>query len=52
MDFSEYLKLLSKTKELNIPYQIDLTKYELLSEEVKAHINRVGKEIYNKTKSW
>lgn len=46
MTFPEYLHLLSKIDELDIPQKIDLTKYELLDENIKAHIKRVGKEIY------
>lgn len=48
MTFSEYLMVLSRLNELDIPEKIDLTKYELLDEDVKAHIKRVGKEIYKK----
>lgn len=48
MTFSEYLSLLSEIDELDIPQKIDLTKYELLEENIKAHIKRVGKKIYLK----
>ncbi|MEJ5227800.1 nucleotidyltransferase domain-containing protein [Thermodesulfovibrio sp.] len=46
MNFSEYLTILAKIDELDIPQKIDLTKYELLDENVREHIRRVGKEIY------
>lgn len=48
MSFSEYLRLYSKLEELNIPYQIDVTKYDLLENKIQEHINRVGKEIYRR----
>ncbi len=48
LSFEEYLRLYSEIEELDIPYQIDLTKYELLDDNIKAHINRVGKKIYVK----
>lgn len=48
MSFDQYLALYTQLEELDIPYFIDLTKYELLSEEIKEHIARVGKEIYSK----
>ncbi len=46
LSFEEYLRLYSEIEELDIPYQIDLTKYELLDDNIKAHIDRVGKEVY------
>ncbi|GAB5045775.1 nucleotidyltransferase domain-containing protein [Thermodesulfovibrio sp. TK110] len=48
MTFSEYLILLSEIEELDIPQKIDLTKYELLEDNIKEHIKRVGKEIYER----
>ncbi len=48
MTFSEYLILLSEIEELDIPQKIDLTKYELLEHNIKEHIKRVGKEIYER----
>jgi len=48
LSFEEYLRLYSEIEELDIPYQIDLTKYDLLDDNIKAHIKRVGKEIYVK----
>ncbi len=46
MDFSRYLKLLSELEDLDLLEKIDLTKYELLDPDLKAHIERVGKVIY------
>lgn len=51
MTFSEYLYLLSEIEELNIPQKIDLTKYELLEDNIKEHIKRVGREIYQREES-
>mgnify|MGYP000285989126 CR=1 FL=1 len=51
MSFSEYLRLYSELEELNIPYHIDLAKYELLDDKIKEHIDRVGLEIYKKSTS-
>lgn len=47
MDFSEYLLLLAQIEELEIPQNIDLTKFELLDNSVKEHIKRVGKIVYS-----
>lgn len=45
--FSDYLKLIAELEELNIPFKVDLLKYELIeSDAMKRHIKRVGKEIY------
>ncbi|NMB65065.1 MAG: nucleotidyltransferase domain-containing protein [Spirochaetes bacterium] len=46
MDFSHYLKLYAQLDELEIPYTLDVTKYELIGENIKSHIQRVGVEIY------
>jgi len=40
--------LYSDLDELEIPYMIDLSKFELLAKEVKEHISRVGKTIYER----
>lgn len=47
MNFSEYLLLLARMEELEIPQNIDLTKFELLDNSVKEHIKRVGKIVYS-----
>ena len=46
MPFSKYLLLIAELDELDIPEKVDLTKYELLDDNIKSHIRRVGKEIY------
>lgn len=51
MSFDRYLALYVQLKELELPYIIDLTKFELLNQDMKDHIVRVGKEIYSKTKN-
>ncbi|GIX42441.1 MAG: hypothetical protein KatS3mg129_2174 [Leptospiraceae bacterium] len=51
MEFYEYLDILSQLEELNIPYIIDLTKFELLDEPLKEHIIRKGILIYKKTET-
>lgn len=48
MSFSEYLFFISQIEELPILQKIDITKYELLEENIKSHIQRVGKEIYSR----
>jgi len=48
MSFSEYLSVLAELEDLDIPYKLDITKYELLDENIKEHIKRVGKIIYLK----
>jgi len=49
MTFSEYLNLLFQIDELvDIPQKIDLTKYELLDEHIKAPIKRAGKVIFER----
>ncbi len=52
LNFSEYLKVISDLEELDIPYKIDLLKYDIISDEaLKEHIKRVGREIYVKESS-
>lgn len=46
LDFSGYLKLMDELEQLDLPYKIDLTKYELLDEPIQEHIKRVGKQVY------
>lgn len=49
LDFSSYLRLIAELEDLEIPYKIDLIKYELIeNEEMKKHIERVGKEFYSR----
>lgn len=48
LTFSGYLKIVDELEQLDIPYKIDLAKYELLDESIKEHIDRVGKEIFKK----
>jgi len=48
MSLSEFLSLYAELEELEIPYMIDLSKFELLAKEVKEHISRVGKTIYER----
>lgn len=53
LNFSDYLKLISDLEELDIPYNIDLLKYELLTDEaLKDHIKKIGREIYIKEGSF
>jgi hypothetical protein len=49
--FSEYLWLYSMLEDLEIPYILDVTKYEMLEDNIKEHIKRVGQEIYNRERS-
>ncbi|HOQ11311.1 MAG: Nucleotidyltransferase domain protein [Spirochaetes bacterium ADurb.Bin218] len=51
MNFSEYLRLYSMLEDLEIPYRLDVTKYEMLEDNIKEHIKRVGQEIYNRERS-
>ncbi|HON15322.1 MAG TPA: nucleotidyltransferase domain-containing protein [Spirochaetota bacterium] len=51
MNFSEYLRLYSMLEDLEIPYMLDVTKYEMLEDNIKEHIKRVGQEIYNRERS-
>jgi predicted nucleotidyltransferase len=51
MNFSEYLRLYSMLEDLEIPYRLDVTKYEMLEDNIKEHIRRVGQEIYNRERS-
>jgi predicted nucleotidyltransferase len=48
MSFSEYVDLISKLDEAKIPNKIDLTKYDLIDDKIKDHIQRVGIIIYKK----
>lgn len=49
LKFSDYLKIIAELEELDIPYEIDLLKYDLISNvALKEHIDRVGREIYIK----
>ncbi|MFN3995948.1 MAG: nucleotidyltransferase domain-containing protein [bacterium] len=49
LDFSKYLRLVAELEDLEIPYKIDLLKYELISNNsIKEHIEKVGKEIFKK----
>lgn len=48
LDFSKYLRLVAELEDLEIPYKIDLLKYELIgSDNIKEYIKRVGKEPFN-----
>lgn len=50
LSFSQYLRLMSDIDELNLPYQIDLIKYELITDkELLEQIEKEGKEIYKKS---
>lgn len=51
MDFKRFMELFSKLEELNIPYKIDLTKFELIDDKMKEHIKRVGKVFYQNPNS-
>ncbi len=46
MDFKKFMELYSRLEELNIPYKIDLTKFDLIDNNMKNHIERVGKILY------
>ncbi len=46
LSFEEYLDMLSDIDNLDIIYKIDLTKYELLDNDMKEHIKRVGVILY------
>ena len=48
MDFSKYLKLYSDLDDLEIPYTVDVTKYDLIDNKMKEHIQRVGIAIYDR----
>ena len=50
LSFSQYLKLMSDLDELNLPYEIDLIKYDLIKDkEFLEKIKREGREIYRKS---
>lgn len=50
IEFSELLKIESQLDELLLPYKIDLSVYNSLSnKELIDHINRAGKIFYKKT---
>ncbi len=47
LSFSQYLRLMSDLDELNLPYKIDLIRYESLKDEdFLRHIREEGKEFY------
>ncbi len=50
LSFSQYLKLMAELDELNLPYEIDLIKYDLIKDkEFLEKIKREGREIYRKS---
>ena len=49
-EFSELMQIEDQIDNLNLPYTVDLSQYEQLSNaDLSAHIDRVGVVIYNKT---
>lgn len=52
LNFSDYLKLISDLEELDIPYKVDVIKYDLIgNDNIKEHIQRVGKQLYVKNQN-
>ncbi|MFN3946990.1 MAG: hypothetical protein ACK4LA_02775 [Aquificaceae bacterium] len=47
LSFSQYLRLMSHLDELNLPYEIDLIRYESVKDEkFLRRIKEEGKEFY------
>ncbi len=51
-DFNLTLKVGSELEELLLPYKIDLSLYQLISDaDVLSHIDRVGQVFFNRSQS-
>lgn len=48
MSFREFIKLYSQIEELNIPYKVDMLKFEKIGKEIKEEILRYGKVVYQR----
>jgi len=47
LTLSDLLKIETEIDDLLLPYQVDLSLYhQIANEELKAHIQRVGKQFY------
>lgn len=48
MSFREFLSLYSQVEELNIPYMVDMVKFENANQSLKDEIIKHGKIIYRR----